>query len=207
MFISAEIRWFYSGKKPLSVQEWFQDECLGNNLTGPDTREDVYLCLPECEFINLKHREGRLELKWRKKEVGVLSLPQQGEGMIQKWIKWPCDDPTVESMIPPDVTFRDNWVCVRKERSQRFYQLKNDDSVVPISEENIVEQGGSVELTQLTVQNQDWWSLGFEVFGSENHLVRVLEAIATEVMTNYYGPVLSRENSYGYPTLLTNFIL
>ena len=81
METTLEVRWFIPGTPPTSVKQWFRSECLGNLLEKePKTREDLYACQTPEEIahfniiarninsdaaINLKLREGKLELKLR----------------------------------------------------------------------------------------------------------------------------------------------
>ncbi|MGL4619835.1 MAG: hypothetical protein ACRCZS_12370, partial [Chroococcidiopsis sp.] len=69
MLNSLELRWFISGELPLEVSSWFEQDKLGGQLQAPETREDVYLYVPECEYMGLKLRQGRLEIKWRQAEL------------------------------------------------------------------------------------------------------------------------------------------
>jgi len=189
MLITAEMRWFHPGQIPADIRGWFESDCPGK-LETPPPREDLYLCVPGCEFLNLKHRQGRLELKWRREDLGVWKVSPKWEGRAQIWIKWPCDDPQAERMIPPEVREMKTWIAVEKARSLRSHSLDGGTS------------GGTLELSQLHVQNRDWWSVSLEVYGPEERLPEILDAIAATVSRDYSGPPLTLAHSYPYPTLL-----
>ena len=63
MLISNELRWFYPGNLPENIQLWFQQNCLLDPLKSPEAREDVYLYSPGCDYLGIKLRQRRLEVK------------------------------------------------------------------------------------------------------------------------------------------------
>lgn len=203
MLPSAELRWFYPGTVPQDVRQWFEGDCPGDWIEPPETREDVYLFVPGSEFLNLKHRQGRMELKWRKAELGVLRFGDKWEGRAEQWVKWLCEDPGVDSMLPEDVLERQHWIAIQKTRSRRMYRLDANRQVEPVPPDRYIECGGGLELTQLTVKGQSWWSLGFEVFGETRDLSVPLEAIAHAIAPTYNASPLKLSNSYAYPTLMS----
>jgi hypothetical protein len=85
------------------------------DLAPSEEREDVYLYTPGCEYMGVKLRQGRLEIKWRKAELGNLRFGNQVEGKVEKWGKWLCEDPTQQSFQPQDVVGK-SWVSVKKAR-------------------------------------------------------------------------------------------
>ncbi len=72
MLLSNELRWFYPGKLPENIQLWFQQNCLIDPLKSPEEREDVYLYSPGCDYLGIKLRQGRLEVKWRQAELDTM---------------------------------------------------------------------------------------------------------------------------------------
>ena len=198
MQLTAELRWFYHGTLPQETSQWFQQDQLGKYLTPPEEREDVYLYLPECEYMGIKLRQGRLEVKWRKAELGVVGFGRV-EGKAEKWCKWLCEDPTADFQ-PADVVGK-SWVSVKKVRSQRQYQVSNESiTAVPVSES--IKQGCTVELTELSINSNAWWSLAFEAFGEDDHLMEHLQAVSGWVFKSYRESKLQAEDSYAYPTWL-----
>ncbi|MBV9386707.1 MAG: hypothetical protein JOZ78_09790 [Chroococcidiopsidaceae cyanobacterium CP_BM_ER_R8_30] len=202
MLTSAELRWFSRGTLPVEVSHWFALEGLGDCLAPPEQREDVYLYTEGCEYLGIKLRQGRLEIKWRQAEFGNVRFGLL-EGKAEKWGKWLCEDPTEQSFQPASVSGQKVWVGVRKVRSQRQYQVLPDASprAVPIDE--LLDQGCSVEITQLQVGSNDWWSLAFEAIGKDDRLMANLQSVANWVFKSYRGPQLLLENSYAYPSWLS----
>ena len=91
--------------------------------------------------MGIKLRQGRLEIKWRNAELGVVSWGGV-EGKLEKWGKWLCEDSTKES-FRPEVLEGKSWISVKKVRSQRLY----DDC--------------AIELTELNIKGNDWWTIDF----------------------------------------------
>lgn len=209
MLISAELRWFERGTLPEAIAQWFQHE-LGDYLAPAEERVDIYLYLPKCEYMGIKLRQGRLEVKWRKAELGIMRFGDAVEGKAEKWGKWLCEDSSLESFQPQDVV--GVWVSVKKKRclrrfamqpSQRQYQVIPGKSIkaVPINES--IDQGCTVELTQLSINGNNWWSLAFEAFGEDDFLMDNLQAVASKVFQTSGSLKLQVQESYAYPSWLS----
>jgi hypothetical protein len=193
MLTTLELRWFVRGTPTHEVEHWFNVDCPGKVLGSPEEREDLYLYVPECDYLNIKLRQGRLEVKWRKAELGILRLGDCWEGKAEKWLKWICDDSDQQSMMPAHVVGEKSWVRVKKMRSQRHYQ------------------GMTYELTQLSVKNDVWWSIALEMVVPERHRSDSRNAaqvdprfqeLVNQVSQTYRGPKLECDRSFAYPTWL-----
>ena len=92
MRASLEMRWFYSGALPKSINQWFGSESLGGYLSPPEEREDIYLLVPSCDYLGVKLRGKTLEVKWRQGELGTMLFGNRWEGKAEKWLKWVCAD-------------------------------------------------------------------------------------------------------------------
>ncbi len=184
MLTTAELRWFYLGQLPQEISQWFQQDFLDGQLEPPEEREDLYLYSPENDYMGIKLRQGRLEIKWRKAELGVLRFGDRVEGKAEKWGKWLCEDPTSESFQPKDVVGKKSWMSVKKVRSQRQYE------------------NCGVELTQLSVRGNNWWSFALEATGGDVSLMNNLQTVASSVFKSYRNPKLQVQDSYSYPSWL-----
>lgn len=184
MLTSLELRWFLAGKLPQEILSWFEQDDLGGQLQLSETREDLYLYSPDMEYMGIKLRQGRLEIKWRQAELGVEQFAERVEGKLEKWGKWLCEDPTGESFQPINVVDKGSWISVKKERSQRLCDLC------------------AVELTRLHIQEDDWWSFAFETVGADSIIMDELQTIASSVFKTYSGLELQAEDSYAYPRWL-----
>ena len=184
MLTTLELRWFVRGTLPTEVEHWFNVDCPGERLGSPEAREDLYLYAPDCEYLNIKLCQGSLEVKWRKAELGILQFGNGWEGNVEKWLKWICEDPDQQSMMPVNVVGEKAWVGVKKMRSQRRYQ------------------GVTFELTQLNVRNHAWWSIAFETLAETANRSDRLETIVAQVSQTYQGPALQADFSFAYPAWL-----
>lgn len=191
MLTSLEIRWFRAGKLPEAIFNWFGQNELGGKLQAPEAREDVYLFSPGCEYLGIKLRQGRLEIKWRNAELGIVRLGEGIEGKLEKWGKWMCEDPSLESFRPEVVVGQSSWVSVKKVRILRKASLTQR-----------LYDGCAIELTQLSVKGNDWWSLAFETVGAEDNKLEQLKNIASQAFQTYNGSQLQAQDSYAYPTWL-----
>jgi hypothetical protein len=179
MLNSLEVRWFISGELPAEVSAWFVGD-IGGQLQPSETREDVYLYTPECEYMGIKLRQGRLEIKWRQAELEILHFARL-EGKLEKWSKWLCEDPTSESFKPERVLKQKSWLKIGKVRSQRLYE------------------DCALELTQLKIEDRKWWSLALETVGTEPPQMDKLQSVLELVGKTYTGSQLQTQNSYAYP--------
>jgi hypothetical protein len=202
MLITYELRWFYPGTIPEDILLWFERDCLTKAVQPLEEREDLYLYLPECDYLGVKLRQGRLEVKWRKAEFGATSFGEFVEGKVEKWGKWLCCDSTEESFQRNQTVEKGAWVNIQKVRYSQLFQVIPGLSPQPIAGNEEGENGCQVELTELTFGDNHWWSLAFEAFGEDSNLMDNLERTGDRIFKSYKGPKLLVTNSYGYPRLL-----
>src|SRR3712207_2818961 len=188
MLTTLEVRWFSHSTPPVEVEHWFNADCPGKLLGTPEEREDLYLYTPGCDYLNLKVRQGSLEVKWRKSQLSIRQFSKCWEGKVEKWLKWTCKDPDSQSIIPSEAIGKGPWMSVKKVRRQRLYQ------------------DVSYELTQLSVRNDNWWSIAFEAAIEDSDQLDSFESVVSRVSQTYRGPQLSTDNSYAYPTWLSSVI-
>ncbi len=199
MEATLEVRWFGPGPSPGGLAAWFDD--LG--APGPQRRTDTYLLLPGTDDLGVKLREGgeAFEIKLRQQDLGDAKLAGVS-GRLERWEKWSFpvrDDVCREAALglPPA-----SLVDVEKDRRMMSYRLAGDGSAIRAHEGE--GDGCSVELTALTVQGSDWWSVGFEAFGSEARLHDALRATEEAVfaLATAGSAVLAAALSCGYPAWL-----
>ncbi|MBD1996568.1 hypothetical protein H6G00_08040 [Leptolyngbya sp. FACHB-541] len=199
--ITTEMRWFYPGSLPTAVRNWFQ--ATWDQAIAPiEVREDQYLQLPKCEYLNLKLRHGSLELKLRLKQLRTLQVGDRWAGQVEVWQKWSLQDSS-EYLDLADVEAEATWISVEKVRSQQQYQTFPAQPPKAISFEQQPEQGCRVELTELKVQDAAWWSLAFEAFGDPSQQFNQLQVVVEQI-SNPLAPTLDLHHSYAYPKWLLN---
>ena len=194
MLTTLELRWFSQGTPPTEVEHWFSVDCPGELQGSPEEREDLYLHTPDSDYLNIKLRQGSLEVKWRKAELGIRRFEPYWEGKVEQWLKWSCVDPTQQSIIPADVIGKGPWVSVKKRRCQRRFAPRLLQRLY---------QGISCELTQLNLRDDVWWSVAFEMAAEDANQIDNFEGVITEISKTYRGPKLLVENSYAYPRWLS----
>ncbi|MBW4663021.1 MAG: hypothetical protein KME01_02285 [Chroococcus sp. CMT-3BRIN-NPC107] len=204
MLSTTELRWFYPGKLPEAISAWFNAQYLGKALESPEKREDIYLYVAsDCDYMGIKLRQGRLEIKWRKAELGILRVIEGVEGKLETWNKWTCEDSTAKNFQPQSVIDKSHWVRVSKVRQQRKYQVLSKNLVQDVPLNTIFDNGCDVELTQLNISGNDWWSIALEAFGESTDNLPV---VANRVFQRYNALALAAKNSFAYPSWLTTAI-
>lgn len=202
---TLEVRWFVRGMPPAVVQRWFKFECPGKLLNKLETREDWYVYPAQNyldryldkfkkfsssrlnrEEINLKLRQGNLELKLRQKECGteVFSHLQQSrcEGKVEQWCKFSEQELKEFNLHTHAILNETKGISVHKKRQQK------------------IEQAVKSELTRLRINKESWWSIAFEM--TQNNRNRqtdgYFKGVVKKACQTYNGTQLSTTNSYGY---------
>jgi hypothetical protein len=169
---SLEVRWIFPGELETAVAGWF-----GRFPAEMESREDAYLLDPNLRGLSVKVRGGRaFEVKVYCGSPGILEMAGGARGRMESWQKWsfPYD--------PPDQGSGDlvGWGLVRKRRRvSRFRPARGPTrAALPGLAE---EPGCAVELTEVGIHGEAWWTVGFEAVGPASKLRKELEATAALV--------------------------
>lgn len=191
MLTSVEVRWFLPESIPQDIRDWFLGEALTGELTPTQNREDLYLDLGDREDVGIKWREGNLEVKWRQSELGSRAFGEVWQGQMERWLKWSCEAETPNGFVENAIASR-RWISIQKVRQQR--------------QSKYAEGNCAVELSQLQIEQQTWWSLAFEATGNNDCLELILEQTLEQIQQRD-RPISSftLKNSYAYPRFLTQF--
>jgi hypothetical protein len=201
MLTTYEVRWFYSGNIPENIESWFKHSCLLSPTKLPEKREDVYLYTPKCDYLGIKLRQEGLEIKWRDPASNTMHFGSLVKGNVEKWKKWRCLDSTGESFSLQQINNNPVWIRVGKVRYSQLYQV-TEKTPQPASTDIDVENGCSLELTNIEINGNKWWSIALEAFGEDRNLKDNLHVTADFVFSSYDLFPLESTNSYGYPNLL-----
>ena len=195
MLESVEIRWFFQGGMPDNLYSIFDDSDIQSKW---DIRSDYYLLIEDSGNIGIKLRNSRLELKWLKRSNNF-TLPQLNiDGKIEYWVRWEWDNTKSFNDILQFIHLnKDNpWIKIDKSRFQKKFKIQGD-SLVDVSSEH-VHFDYAIEITQLKIYEQSWWSIGFDSFLKDGH-----EYFFTQLIKRYVDreirPLLKPDLSYGYP--------
>lgn len=196
MHPTLEVRWFLKGQLPTDLHRWFVEE--STDPIDPEAREDWYLYAKHHE-LGVKLRQGNLEIKQRVGSRGTCKLAKRVRGRVEKWVKWhfSIEQASGEAALSEPVGL---WIPVQKKRWSRHYAVAAE-TVEAVQDVDPSEQGCSLELSDLQVHDQRWYSLCFETFGS-NNLEQNLECVVRHVVKSMGLPVLKARHSGGYPIWL-----
>jgi hypothetical protein len=191
---SLEVRSILPGRLEAAVTGWF-----ARFPAGVQSREDTYLVDPQLGGLSVKLRQGRaLEVKVYRGSPGVLQVAGRARGRLESWDKWsfPCDQISRAGAGLP------GWRPVRK-LIRRFSSASGQSG--GRGPERGEEPGCAVELTEVRVRGQAWWTLGFEATGPDSLLRSELEAAAALVFSQALpgGVELRTDDSQSYTQWLT----
>jgi hypothetical protein len=151
---TCEVRWIRPGRHGSEIARWFS-----RFSHAPETRDDDYLISPRMPGLSIKIRgSASFEVKEHRGTVGALDVAAAAAGSIDSWIKRSIPlAGGLDFSRPLDGTA---WRRVSKRRQiARF----------PIGTSGDPDAPGavvcSVELTEVEVIGQSWWTLGFEAGG------------------------------------------
>jgi hypothetical protein len=188
MHPSVEVRWFVEGGLPPEVTDWYEDAV---GLADWQERTDRYIRPAAEGGLNVKWREGQLEVKRRIEVVGPASWGGAA-GTVERWRKWSFH---LSDESPLAATGRD-WIAVTKHRTVRTLTFREDRLVLTKPRE-VLQHGCTVELAEVTVQHASWWSVCLEAFGPDAEARALLEQTASRVFAEN-PPPLAAEQSLNY---------
>jgi hypothetical protein len=166
MLISAEIRWFWQGRCPQPVHDWFFKSGLSPG--GGLPRVDKYVPQRKEAEISLKKRGNKPEYEIK----GLVSTRRAAEleplaPHIEIWCKWSCTIPRLNLTDDELAITKTRWL--RKFDTSKYVraEIPLDANEKPKADYSLPLQGCNVELTEVQIGGHAgaWWTLGFEAFG------------------------------------------
>ncbi len=194
MLETIEMRWFFRSA-PLDESRHFK------TTTTVPPRTDWY-AIPCQSGCGIKLREGRLEVKLRLSRHG----PREHgafRGELESWTKWGLEFAPGESMME-HLPRHSGWIAVQKLRSLQHFEVVRG-RVRQVEERPM--NGCEFELTQLQVDMDHWWTVGFEAIGAADQLETNLTRVAETILERggLEMPFV-RACSFGYPHWLQQFV-
>jgi hypothetical protein len=167
---SLEVRWILPGPLEPAVTGWF-----ARFPAEVSSREDTYLVDPQLGGQSVKLRGGKmLEVKVYRGSPGILKVAGRACGRLESWDKWSfAGEPASGSGA--DLP---GWRPVHKLISRFSAASRHGQARVRGLGE---EPGCHVELTEVHMKGQVWWTLGFEAIGPASLLRGELDATAAFV--------------------------
>jgi hypothetical protein len=191
------VRWFSRGAVPEDVREWFVSDFPYLEVQPP--RVDVYFPLLTDDWVGIKLRERRIEIKQRYGDLGTMALSTGVVGVPELWRKWALGF-VAYGGGPGEL---DGWISVQKTRLVRNYAfLPGVETPRAVPGTFAPARGCSMELTEVEVNGTAWWTAGFEATGAESELALTLEVVARHVLSGNDKLRLGLDASYGYPRWL-----
>ena len=188
---SLEVRWILPGQLAAAMAGWF-----GRFPAGTKVIEDAYLLDPHLPGLSVKVRGRRaLEVKAYRGSPGLLEVLGRARGRLESWQKW-CFPHGPSSHDSGDPV---GWRPVSKRRRISWFSLA--DGPAQVGDPGLGEQPGcAVELTEVDVRGEAWWSLGFEATGPAEALRGELDATAALVFAQALpgGMELGLDDSTSY---------
>jgi hypothetical protein len=152
---TCEVRWIRPGRPKGEIARWFS-----RFSQVPETRDDDYLISPPMPGLSIKIRGGAsFEVKQHRGVVGALDIEGAAAGSIDSWIKRSI--PLPGGVDPSRPLEGPAWRRVSKRRQIARFPV--DSSGGGPGSANAPDC--SVELTEVEVLGQSWWTLGFEAGG------------------------------------------
>ena len=206
--MNMEIRWFVEGKKP-DIKNWIDELKLVKEepKEASDEKEeriDVYLVIPKphCDFVGIKTREGKFEIKYKIASFEYYNSDLQIQGKAEFWSKH-SEKIDSESLNAYN-KMKLKKVIVKKERFIAGYSLKPPKYEMEYTESKHVDQGLKFEITDLEildnteVRSKNWWTIGIDFYGVNHE--EILKSAIPVIFKNF--PLNTEEflkKSLSYP--------
>jgi hypothetical protein len=172
---SLELRWIFPGQLRDAVARWF-----GRFPAALESRQDAYLLDPPLRGLSVKVRGGGpFEVKVYRGSPGILDVAGRACGRMECWQKWsfPCDPHGRGGGEPA------GWRLVHKTRRISRFLLASGSWRAGLPGRGD-EPGCAVEVTEVRLHGEAWWTLGFEATGPAGTLRSQLEAAAALVFAD-----------------------
>lgn len=212
MLQTVETRWFGQGDVPADIWTWF--EALPGNSEDQRPRRDLYLQPIQDDRVNVKLREGGLEVKQRQAIYGRISFSHSVAGQVERWIKWRFSLDDSSSSVATMYANHSSWVSVHKERRLKHYQLDEagviDTAPPPTDVAGRRPEAGlmicHLELAVVRVGRNLWWTIAYETDVQGDNTLDGLVSIAGRQFEVRAPGQLIETNSFGYPHWLATYV-
>jgi hypothetical protein len=208
MQVSAEARWFWCDE-PIALSRWFLGEDAHRCTSGGGgIRIDKYLIDGRQMELGMKSRGGKggTEIK------GLVAITAPGleiepfVGSIEIWTKWTSNSIDLKSYETVAIE-KQRWLRKFDTTLEVPFEIQLDASEKPAGNEELPLFGCNVEFTSLRLPNRaQWWTLGFESFGTIERVERDLRAVA-RLFASRGAPLVDNRLTLGYPKWLAEYVL
>lgn len=212
MLISAEIRWFWRDSAPAQLEGWFRTKESHPFVAGggdEDGRTDDYVIIPDQTELGLKKRggpKGGVQVKSLvEARLSILGFPPF-IGPTEIWTKVDVIALSIERQPLLSIK-KQRWLRKFDTQGSMPVEIELDSAEHPKDKRALPPNGCNVEFTKVTVQptKQEWWTFGFEAFGSLSNIKNSLDASAC-VLSLRSPPPLTGGVLMSYPRWLTEIL-
>ncbi len=193
---TTELRWFFEGKLPTAVLDWFApDDMIGLS----EHRSDSYRIGDHVD-VGVKRRFGsKLELKRRQGPPESFVMPNGSCGQLERWKRWSPADEHVG--IDEDT----RWIDVEKAIVKRRFDALGQELPITETTRDAVGQGCDAEIVAVSIEGRSAWSVAFSAFGPHDTHQALLRVAADSLLgdaSNGWKDRLTSAMSCGYPEWL-----
>ncbi len=156
-------------------------------------------CPGGASLLAIKLRAGKnVEVKRCLARLGATKAWPSSEGLLEKWVKWSF--PLDSNGVLPDVAQPEgNWVTVEKDRWQRKFQIQAGvTEEVDFNISHLPPEGCNLELAQIKISSEKWWTLCLEAFGQLDTVEANLRLTSAYMNMSEHLPSLPLGNSFSY---------
>ena len=200
MHPTAEVRWFRAGPIPEAVLTWFKRH--EPPPQAETARVDQYLKPSGGGGLNVKLREGHLEIKRRLVAGRQVQFTSDAAGLVERWRKWSFACGERVGPQPDRAPTTSDWVAVEKVRLLKTYRLRAGDAGFA----DTAADGCEMELTRVVARGQTWWTLALEAFGDEAALLDHLFLVGKRALAPPCPVPLRARDSQGYAAWLAGLV-
>lgn len=192
---SMEARWFWPRQLPTAVRNWWveRNHHYPTHELQPtaESRTDWYLRLPQHADLSIKLREGQIEVKQRICDRGLQLLAPSIHGQVGQWTKWSFPLAEAATTLQQRFDQKEQWIAVEKTRQFKTYHLidngapetKTEIALTASSDAFDQQQdaGCRVEIAEVIILDQRWFTLGIEAFGSVDTVASVFDQVCPSI--------------------------
>ncbi len=197
---TSEVRWFFEGRPPAQVLNWF----IAGTGGLVEERSDTYRLDGQVD-VGVKRRDGStLELKLRARPPVPFVADHRLVGRLEQWERW---SPADGRICPGDQVA---WVDVDKKVIKRRFGRDGREVALTDATRAMTGQGCDVEIAAVSTDDRTAWTFAFAAFGESDGRPGDLLRAAWAALVSPAPPpdrlLLSSEHSYGYPEWLSRFV-
>jgi hypothetical protein len=197
---SFEIRWFFKKEENREqVLDWLYN--VEGGIDNPENeRTDFYLNHFFKGTLGIKLRGEQLEIK-EKVAHKVKHHKWDDLGKIEIYNKLEFNSASKDAIVPKQDEYKkhEHWIALKKKRKLIKIDTGHALRIYPGNE--IIPDGCSVEVTNLELNDEHWWTFCIEAYAKEKDIYNNLDEVLcyiTKTFSNLKHIVKPRA-SMGYP--------